>query len=95
LVLWKIINEEDAVLISKIEATNFTADFFTRNFWGGVSRYGATPLTVALSPGHCDKNRFRTCSPIATENYLDRAEKIPNWLRQLAPLTFLNRVKAF
>jgi hypothetical protein len=28
-------------------------------FWGGVSRYAATPLTVALSPGHSDITRFR------------------------------------
>ena len=34
LALWKIINEEDAVLIQKkIEARNFPADFYTRNFF--------------------------------------------------------------
>jgi len=43
-------------------------------FWGGVSRYAATPLIVALSPGHSDTTRFRPWSPIATENHLDRAE---------------------
>ena len=43
-----------------------------------MSRYVATPLTVALSPGHSDITRFRPCSPIATGNHLDRAEKIPN-----------------
>ena len=33
--LWKIINEEDAVLIQKkIEARTFPADFCTRNFLG-------------------------------------------------------------
>ena len=26
-------------------------------FWGGVSRYAATPLIVALSPGHSDYNQ--------------------------------------
>jgi len=46
-------------------------------FWGGVSRYTATPLIVALSPGHSDITRFRQWSPIATGNHLDRAEKIP------------------
>ena len=40
-----------------------------------MSRY-ATPLIVALSPGHSDITRFRPWSPIATGNYLDRAEKI-------------------
>jgi len=42
-----------------------------------VSRYAATPLIVALSPGHSDLTRFRTWSPIATGNHLDRTENIP------------------
>jgi hypothetical protein len=33
---WKIINEVDAVLIEKHQGENFSADFFTRNFWGGA-----------------------------------------------------------
>ena len=41
-----------------------------------MSRYAATPLIVALSSGHSDITRFRPLSPIATENNLDRAEKI-------------------
>jgi len=45
--------------------------------WGGVSRYAATPLIVASSPGHSDITRFRPWSPIAAGNNLDRAEKIP------------------
>ena len=32
---------------------------------------------VALSPGHSNITRFRLWSPIATENNLDGAEKIP------------------
>jgi len=48
-------------------------------FWGGVSRYAATSLIVALSPGHNDITRFRPWSPIATGNHLDRAEKIPKF----------------
>jgi len=44
-------------------------------FWDGVGRYAATPLIVALSPGHSDITRFRPWSPIATENHMDRAEK--------------------
>jgi hypothetical protein len=43
-----------------------------------VSRYVATSLIVALSPGHSDITRFRPWSPIATGNHLDRAEIIPN-----------------
>jgi len=42
-----------------------------------VSRYAPTLLIVALSPGHSDITRFRPWSPIATGNYLDRAEKNP------------------
>ena len=60
-----------------------------------MSRYAATPLIVALSPGHSDITRFRPWSPIATGNHLDHAEKIPNLLRRLAPFTFLIRVQAF
>jgi len=44
-------------------------------FWGGMSRYAATPLIVALSPGHSDITRFRAWSPVVIENHLDRAEK--------------------
>ena len=60
-----------------------------------MSRYAATPLIVALFPGHSDINRFRPWSRIATGNHLDRAEKIPKLLRRLAPLTLLIRVQAF
>ena len=64
-------------------------------FWGGVSRYAATTLIVAFTPGHSDTTRFRLWPPITTGNHLDRSEKIPNFLRQLALLTFLIRVQAF
>ena len=43
-----------------------------------MSRYAATPLIVAMSPGHSDITGFRPWSPIATVNNLDRVEKIPN-----------------
>jgi len=43
-----------------------------------VSRYAATPLIVALSPGRNDITRFRPWSPIATGSSLDPAEKTPN-----------------
>jgi hypothetical protein len=48
-------------------------------FGGWVSRYAATPLIVALSPGHSDITRFRPWSPIATGNHLYPAEKIPKF----------------
>jgi len=44
-----------------------------------VSRYAATPLIVALSPGQSDIIWFRPWSTIAKRNRLDRAEKIPNF----------------
>ena len=40
-----------------------------------MSRYAATPLIVALSPGQSDITRFRPWSEIATGNHLDRDEK--------------------
>ena len=43
-----------------------------------MSRYAATPLIVAVSPGHSDITRFRLWSTIETGNHLDRAENIPN-----------------
>jgi len=96
LALWKIINEEDAVLIPKKSKRElFQRIFALGTFWGGVNHYAATPLIVALSPGHTDITRFRPWSPIATGNHLDRVEKIPKSLRRLAPLTFLIRVQAF
>ena len=64
-------------MIPKFEARIFPADFCSRNFCDGVSRYAATPFNVALSPGHSDITRFRPWSTIATGNHLDRVEKIP------------------
>ena len=73
--LWKIINEDDAVFIPKNRGENFSSGFLhSEFFWGGVSRYVATPLIVAFSPGHSDITRF---SPIATGNHVDRAEEVP------------------
>ena len=42
-----------------------------------MSRYAATPLVVALSPGRSDITRFRPWSPISTGYNLGCAEKIP------------------
>ena len=42
-----------------------------------MSRYAATPLIVALSPGHSDITMFCPWSPITTGNHLDRTQKIP------------------
>ena len=96
LALWKIINGEDAVLIPKNGGENFSSGFLhLEYFGGGVSRYAATPLIVALSPGHSDITRFLPWAPIATGNHFDRAEKFQILLRRLASLTFLIRLQAF
>ena len=96
LVVWKIINVEDAVLIpKKSRRESFQRIFASEFFWGGLNRFSTTPLIVVLSPGHSDITRFRPWSPIATGNHLDRAEEISNLLRRLAQLTFLIRVQAF
>ena len=80
----------------------FQQIFALGNFWGGVgqgrvSHYAATPLIVALSPGHSDITWFRLWSPIATGNHLDHAElkKFQKLLRRLAPLMFFIRIQAF
>jgi len=95
LALWKIINEEDAVLIPKNRGEKFPSDFALGIFGGGVSRYAVNPLIVTLSRGRSDITRFRPWSPFATGNHLDLAENIPKFLRRLAPLKFLIHVQAF
>jgi len=65
-------------LIQKNQGENFSSGFFAlRIFWGGVSRYAATPLIVGLSLGHSDITRFHPWSPFMTGNHLDHAKKIP------------------
>ena len=64
----------------RLDSKNLRREIFQRIFalgifWIGVSLYAATPLIVALSPGRSDITRFRSWSPIATGNHLDRAEK--------------------
>ena len=60
LALWKIINEEDAFLIPKSRGEKYSSEFLHSEFlWSRVSRYAATLLIVALSPGHSDITRFR------------------------------------
>jgi hypothetical protein len=67
LALWKIINEEDAVLIQKHSRREYFQWIFALGkFWKGY-RYAATPLTVALSLGHSDITRFRPWSSIAPD----------------------------
>jgi len=75
LALWKIINEQDAVLIPKNRDENFTSGFLHSKLFGVGWVDVATPLIVALSPGHSDITRFRPSSPIATGNHLNRADR--------------------
>jgi len=96
LALWKIINEEDAVLIPKNRGENFSSGFLHSEFYLGRGEpLCPTPLIVALFPVHSDITRFRPWSPTATGNHLVRAEKIQKLFRRLAPLTFLIRLQAF
>jgi len=68
LALWKIINEEDVVLIPKKSRRElFQRTVALGSFWGRASRYAVTPLIVGLSPGHSDITRFRPWSPIAPD----------------------------
>ena len=66
---------------------NFPGEVCTRNFWGGVSRYAATPLVVALSPGHSDITSDRKS--------FGSQRKDPSLLRRLTPSTLLIRIQAF
>ena len=78
LALWEIINEDDTHLDPKKSRREISSRFLHSEFFcGGLSRYAATPLIVALSPSHSDITSFRPWSPITTGNHLDRAEKIP------------------
>jgi len=51
----------------KIEARTFPADFCTRNIWGGLGRYAATPLIVAFFRVIMKITRFCPWSPIAPD----------------------------
>ena len=75
LVLWKIINEEDAVLIPKNRGENFSSGFL---YWEFLGR---GELFVVLSPGHSDINRFRPWSPVGTGNHLDSVKKNPEFVQ--------------
>ena len=78
LALRKIISEEDAVFIKKKSRRQLFHRILALGiFCGGVGRYAATPLIVALSQGHSDIIRFRPWSPFETGTHLDRAKKIP------------------
>ena len=96
LALWKIMNEEDAILIPKNWDENFSSGFLhSEFFWGGVSCYAAAPLIVALSAGHSDITRFRPWSPIATGIIWIVQKNFKKLLKWLAPLKFLIRIQAF
>ena len=62
-----------------MEAETDPADFCIRKFFGRGVPFSATPLIVPLSLSHSDITRFLPLSPIATGNYLDRANKFPSF----------------
>ena len=83
-------------MIPKNRGENFSSGYLHPEFLGGrLSRYAATPLIVALSPGHSDITRFRPWSPIATGNRLDRAKKNPKFAQTTGTVTFMIRVQVF
>ena len=95
LALWKIINEEDAVLNPKIRGENFSSEFMNSEILDVVRRYTFALLIFALYPGHGDITRFLSWSPIATWNHLNGTEKNYKLIRWQAPLRFLIRVHEF
>jgi len=83
LALLKIINDEDAVLIPKNRGENFSSGLVYSEFLGGgVSRYAATPLIVALSPDRSGINTFRPWSPIVKEIIWIASKKFEYLLRR-------------
>ena len=61
----------------KNQGEKFSSGFLNSKFFGGgVSRFAATLLIVALSLDHSDITRFCPWSPNATGNHLNRVEKI-------------------
>ena len=84
-------------MIPKNRGEKFSSGILHSDFFlgGGVSRYAAIILIVALSSDHSDITRFRPWSQIATGNHFDRAEKNPKFARRQAPLTFLILVQVF
>jgi len=75
---------------------NFQRIFALGIFLGAVSRYAATPLINAVSPGHSDITKFRPWSPIAPDRKsFGSRRNIPKVAPRLAPLAFLIRVPAF
>jgi hypothetical protein len=64
----------------KIEGRSFRADFCARNFCGlagrgVVTRYAATALIVALSPGLSDITRLGPWSTVTKENHFHSAKR--------------------
>ena len=95
LAFWKIINEEDVVLIPKDRGENFLADFCTRKFleWGEpLCRHSI----VALSPGYSDITRLHPWCHQSRQEIIWIAPKVfQKLLRRLPQLTFFIRVQAF
>ena len=60
-----------------------------------MSRYAATPLIAALSPGYSDITRFRPWSPIATGNHLNRAKNSKYCSDEWQPWRFWSAFRHF
>jgi hypothetical protein len=75
LVLWKIINEEDVVLIPKNQGDKFSSGFLHSEFLRQAELLCRRYINCCFISGHSDITRFRPWSPVATGNHLDRAKR--------------------
>jgi hypothetical protein len=71
-------NVKDSVLNTKNRRENISSRFaHSDRYWGGVSRYGATPFIVAFATCHSDITKFRSRSLVTTGKHLNSAEIVP------------------
>jgi hypothetical protein len=96
LALWKVISEEDAVLIPKNWGENFSSQFLHSDFFG--AGWAAMPplnwlllclWVIVIQPGQVHGHQ-----PLQEIIWFTQI-KFQKLLRRLAPLTFLIRVQAF
>ena len=91
LAIWKIINEEDTILIPKNRGQKFSSRFLHSEFFRAGLYWLLLCLQVIVTyPSFVHAHPSRP-----TGNHFDRAEKIQNLFRRMAPLKFLFRVQAF
>ena len=88
LALWKIMNEEDTVLIPKNRGEKFSGGFLHSVFFGWDETLWLQAIGCSFSTCLSDITRFRSWSPIATEIIWIGLNNSKILLRRLAPLKF-------